>query len=285
MGNVIEITMNSSSNHLATIQPISCDNFIVLSTGEVKCFENHAENRTDNIRNLQKTFRNLSDLINANVYPSNVANCRFVTLTYAENMTDSERLYHDFTKFNKRFKYCMQKLNYRYEYIVVLEAQQRGAFHLHCIFIFNKKAPFLDNAELAKTWGLGFVNIRSLDQNVDNIGCYLTSYLTDMPVNENSELSSDVLGGDIKNLNGKRIVKGARLKMIPAGTRIYRCSRGIKKPIITFMPYGEALDYAKEQGFTKVGEFAAEIKDIDRDFKTQYTKETFKYYINPERNN
>lgn len=285
MGNVIEITMNSSSNHLATIQPISSDNFIVLSTGEVKCFENHAENRTDNIRNLQKTFRNLSDLINANVYPSNAANCRFITLTYAENMTDPERLYQDFTNFNKRFKYRMLKLNYRYEYIVVLEAQQRGAFHLHCIFIFNKKAPFLDNTELAKTWGLGFVDIRSLDQNVDNIGCYLTSYLTDMPVDENSELSSDVLGGDIKNLNGKRIVKGARLKMIPAGTRIYRCSRGIKKPIITFMPYGEALDYAKEQGFTKVGEFAAEIKDIDRDFKTQYTKETFKYYINPERNN
>lgn len=285
MGNVIEITMNSSSNHLATIQPISSDNFIVLSTGEVKCFENHAENRTDNLRNLQKTFRNLSDLINANVYPSNAANCRFITLTYAENMTDPERLYHDFTNFNKRFKYRMLKLNYRYEYIVVLEAQQRGAFHLHCIFIFNKKAPFLDNTELAKTWGLGFVDIRSLDQNVDNIGCYLTSYLTDMPVDENSELSSDVLGGDIKNLNGKRIVKGARLKMIPAGTRIYRCSRGIKKPIITFMPYGEALDYAKEQGFTKVGEFAAEIKDIDRDFKTQYTKETFKHYINPERNN
>ena len=283
MGNISEISLNSKVNHLPTIQPLSGENYVLLSTGEVKQFENHADNRTDNIRNLQKTFRELSDIINANVYPENVDNCRFITLTYAKNMNNPEQLYIDFSSFNKRFKRYINKMGYKYEYIVVLEAQQRGAFHLHCIYIFDKKAPFIENKALADLWGKGFVNIRSLNKNIDNIGRYLTSYLTDIPVDEKLELSPDVLGGDIKNLNGKRIVKGARLKMIPAGTRIYRCSRGIKKPEISFMPYGEAINLVKEQGFTKVNEYAAEISDIDREFTTQFIKETFKKHINKER--
>lgn len=283
MGNIKEISLNSRVNHLATIQPLSGKNYILLSTGEVKQFENHADNRTENIRNLQKTFHELADLINANVYPSNADNCRFITLTYAENMRIPEQLYHDFANFNKRFKRYMIKMEYKYEYIVVLEAQQRGAFHLHCIYIFDKRAPYIQNDVLAKIWGKGFVNVRSLNRSIDNIGRYLTAYLSDMLVDENSELSPDILGGEIKEMNGKRIVKGARLKMIPVGTRIYRYSRGIKKPIITFMPYGEAIKYVEEKGFTKVGEYAAEIRDIDRDFKTQHTKETFKQYINTDR--
>ena len=53
---------------------------------------------------------------------------------------------------------------------------------------------------------------------------YLTAYLTDLDLNE-----------DMERLTGKKvakaIVKGARLKLYPKGVRIYRCSRGIKRPI------------------------------------------------------
>lgn len=54
---------------------------------------------------------------------------------------------------------------------------------------------------------------------------YLTAYLTDLDISEDLE---KILG---KKVN-KAIIKGARLKLYPKGLRIYRCSRGIKRPTI-----------------------------------------------------
>ena len=42
----------------------------------------------------------LRDLLNTNI--ADPSHCRWVTLTYKENMTDPKRLYTDFDKFNKR---------------------------------------------------------------------------------------------------------------------------------------------------------------------------------------
>lgn len=284
MGNIQEISITDSRNHGATIIPLSKDNFIVVSTGEVKQVHHHALDRTENLRNLEKTMHNLSDLINANITPDNVERCRFLTFTYRENMQNSEQLYNDFKNFNKRFKRYIAKQDYYYEYIVTVEAQERGAFHLHGIFIFNKKAPFIENKTLADMWGLGFVSIKSIDKNIDNIGKYLTAYLTDLPVKENTSILSKIAGGEVKEIldNGKskKIIKGARLKMLPVGIRIYRYSRGIKKPIVSKLTYGDAIDYVTKQGFTKVNEYAVEISDAERDFKSKYVKQTFKKHIN-----
>ena len=280
MGNIQEIAISDSHNSEATLKPISKDKYILYSTGEVKRFEHHALDRTENIRNLQKTMHCLSDLINANVYPENVECCRFITFTYSENMQDSEQLYIDFRNFNKRFKRYMEKLGHHYEYIITIEAQERGAFHLHGIFIFSKKAPFIENKMLADIWGLGFVSIKALDKNIDNIGKYLTSYLTDLPIDNFSNITPDLMGGGIKEISNKRIIKGARLKLLPVGIRIYRYSRGIKKPKIKSISYGEALKELSDSGFSKVNEYAIEIKDIERDFTSKYITQTFKKNIN-----
>ena len=263
--------------------PISKHEYVLLSTGEVKCFENHAEDRTENIRNLEKTMRRLSDLINANISPENVECCRFITLTYKENMSASERLYRDFLNFNKRFKRHMEQIGYSYEYIVSVEAQGRGAFHLHCIFVFTKKAPYIENAVLAKIWGLGFVSVKAVNENIDDIGKYLTAYLTDLPADD-VDFSVELAGGQVKEVDAegksKRIIKGARLKLIPAGMRIYRYSKGIRKPVVKKMAYGEALQELSDDGYSKVGEYALEIQDVERDFKTWYIKQTYKKHIN-----
>lgn len=289
MGNIQEISVSDSRNTGATIIPLSKEKFVVVSTGEVKEISHHALDRTDNLRNLEKTMRNLSDLINANISNTNADYCRFVTFTYKDNMQNSDQLYNDYKNFNKRFKRFMNKQGFHYEYIITVEAQERGAFHLHGIFIFDKKAPFIENKTLADMWGLGFVSIKSIDKNVDNIGKYLTAYLTDLPVNENTSISSEFVGGEIKEINdkgkNKKIIKGARLKMLPVGIRIYRYSRGIKKPKICTLPYGEAIEHISKQGFTKVNEYAVEISDTERDFKSRYVKQTFKKHINKSKEN
>ena len=287
MGNIKEIAVSDRMNTGATIQPISKDEYVLLSTGEIKQVVHHAEDRTENLRNLEKTMHSLSDLINANISPENAECCRFITFTYRENMTDAERLYTDFKNFNKRFKRSMEKAGHRYEYIITVEAQARGAFHLHGIFIFSKKAPFIDSSELSEMWGNGFVSVKAMGKNIDDIGRYLTSYLTDLPVDDDTP--SDALGGSIKEIEAdgksKRIIKGARLKLLPVGIRIYRYSRGIKKPMVEQMTYGEAAERLRSDGYKKVSEYAVEITDIERDFKTKYVKQTFKKHINKDGEN
>lgn len=286
MGNIKEILISDRSNSSPTIFPISKDEFVVVSTGEVKKVEHHAVDRTENIRNLEKTMRALSDLINANISQENLDNCRFITLTYKENMKDPDKLYNDFRNFNKRFKRYINRSGYHYEYIVTLEAQNRGSFHLHGIYIFDSKAPYIENKVLAKMWGLGFVSIKALDKNVDNIGKYLTAYLTDLPIDEDTELLPEIVGNIKESKVGdknKRIIKGARLKMLPVGIRIYRYSKGINKPVITKLTYNDATDFLSKQGFTKVNEFALEITDTQRDFKSNFIKQTYKKHINTER--
>lgn len=284
MGNIQEIIITDSFNRNATVIPLSKDDFVVVSTGEVRKVEHHASDRTENLRNLEKSMRALSDLINANISPENAHCCRFITLTYKDNMQNTEQLYNNFRNFNKRFKRFMTKQDYHYEYIVTVEAQRRGSLHLHCLLIFDSKAPFIDNATLAEIWGLGFVSIKSIDKNVDNIGKYLTAYLTDLPIDNDTDITSDMVGGEIKEIEtegqSKRVIKGARLKLLPAGMRIYRYSRGIKKPVLTDTTYEEAVDSLSDNGYTKVAEYAVEISDTDRNFKNRYIKETYKKFIN-----
>lgn len=176
MGNVIEITYLQHKNNGATIKKIDNDNYVVLSTGELKQ-ANHISSRADNKAQVSQSLKRLRDYINVNVIDVN--KCKWITLTYKENMTDTKRLYKDFEKFIKRFKYKYGHI----EYIVACEPQGRGAWHLHCIIIFDNTAPFIPNNEIAKLWQQGFTKTTKLD-NIDNIGAYLTAYLGDMEYEE-----------------------------------------------------------------------------------------------------
>lgn len=287
MGNVSEISISDRLNRGATILPISGEAFIVLSTGEVKEFAAHADNRTENRRNLEKTMRHLSDLINANVTPENIACCRFITLTYRENQRNPQQLYSDYKRYNQKFKRYLKKLNLQYEYIFVLEAQARGAFHAHCIFIFQSVPPFLDPSIIADMWGQGYVSVKALNGNADDIGRYLTAYLSDLPVENNPSIETLDGSSTVKEVEvdgkKKRLLQGARLALIPAGTRIFRYSRGIRKPVIIQAPYAEALEHLADMGFTKFYESAFELADPESDFKSTCVKQVFKRYINPKK--
>lgn len=223
-GHVIEVKQMTHRNCKQNIKLIpNTDTYEVCSTGEIKQKVTH-EKRVDDISRLRKTFSDLRDKINTNV--DDVSCCRWVTLTYAENMTDTKKLYKDFDKFIKRFRYYCNKNNYGdVEYINAIEPQGRGAWHCHLLFIFEGKAPYISNADLKDLWSHGFVKIKKLD-DVDNVGAYLTSYLTDLELDNSVVINDD----SIKNVNGKKIKKGARLNMYPSNMRVWRSSRGLKNP-------------------------------------------------------
>lgn len=272
MGNIIEIMYAQHRNFFCPIQKMDSEHYVDKRTGEVKKFA-HIGSRVDDKNSVRVSLGKLRDLINANVI--NPEYCLWITLTYAENMTDPKRLYDDFRKFIQRLKYKIKS----FEYIVAMEPQGRGAWHAHMIMIFDKKAPYIPNAEMQKIWGFGFVSVKSLE-NVDNIGAYLTAYLGDMELEEYQNAGLALKDGmSVKFLDDtatgtpKAIIKGARLQFYPPNFNLYRCSRGIKKPEKYYTTEKEAEK--KVSGATLTFECTVEISDTETDFNNRFNYRQF----------
>lgn len=277
MGNIIELMHTERKNHQILIKKISDTEYIDLRTGEIKqC--NQIENRSQNKDSIRQSLGRLRDLLNTNI--TDPSHCRWVTLTYVENMTDPKRLMKDFEKFNKRMKYALSKEGYSYEYIVAMEPQGRGAWHAHLVMIFEGQAPYIKNDSkdpkeftMEKMWGQGFTKTKKLE-DVDNVGAYLTAYLGDMELDEYRNLSdedkkgmtfSEIREVEIKVSNEKKsIIKGGRLHMYPPKFNLYRASRGIKKPVVSYETEKEAQK--KVSAATLTFEKTIELSDTDSQF-------------------
>lgn len=274
MGNVVEITYLQHKNNGATIKKINNDEYMVVASGEIKQAQ-HIESRADDKAQVSQSLKRLRDYINTNVVDVN--KCKWITLTYKENMTDTKRLYKDFEKFIKRFRYKYGHI----EYIVACEPQGRGAWHMHCIIIFDDIAPFIPNNEIANLWKQGFTKTTKLD-NIDNIGAYLTAYLGDMEYEEfiNCGASYKFLNlkevdhiENIKLNKPKKFVKGGRLHMYPPNFNLYRISRGIKKPIKEYMSYKKAKEKVGSGKPTYTSTIC--LTDIDNNFSNIISYESY----------
>lgn len=255
------------NSFMASRPGLSSDDF-VFQDGYGYLINNYrpTENRSQSPNEIRKTFKRLRSIINTNVLDPR--KCKFITLTYKQNMTDSERLRHDLSLFIKRFKYfisCLKNnkgndLGLTFEYISVLEPQSRGAWHAHIIFIFNKQVRYINNDDVARIWSHGFTTTRRVD-NCDNIGAYLTAYLADIEVSDSdTDKSIDFIktqqsnivikecsvpdydsSGSPKGKTKKKFIKGGRLYLYPKGFHLYRCSKGIKRPEVVYHTYKEVL--------------------------------------------
>lgn len=269
MKHIVEIlSLSSEPTSLLKYKKLNKYQYVEIETGEIFEYQLN-ENRGQNIAGLKETFKTMRNLINNNF--TGAANELFVTLSYAQNMTDTKKLYKDFDKFIKRFKYKYPDI----DYISIVEPQGRGAWHCHVLMRFNSlETVFIKNNEvLAPMWGHGFTKIKSL-KSVDNIGAYLNAYLSDIEVcdenmyeimdaisdsnplfveledgqkydiNKENRVSLKVVEREVVGEDGKKIkkqfVKGARLHMYPSGMNLYRCSRGITKPTTEKMSYKDA---------------------------------------------
>lgn len=218
-GNVVEITEMEHRNRKCYARKIDADHW-VDPNGEVHEYEHSGVSRVDNAQELRATFRRIRALVNTNC--TDPERIRWITLTYAENMTDTKRLYKDFDRFWRKYKRRWGKA----EYISVVEPQARGAWHVHLIAIYDQVAPYVPNHELAECWGQGFVQVKSVT-DCDNLGAYLSAYLGDVVVGDDEVCTCEKRCSDGTT---KRILKGGRLHMYPKGMNIYRHSRGIQQP-------------------------------------------------------
>ena len=140
---------------------------------------------------LSRARKDLRRIVNSNIEE----NSKFLTLTFAENITNVKSANYEFNKFIKRLNY---NLEYKVAYSAVVEFQKRGAVHYHVI-LYNVPQK-LDMSLLTAMWGNGYIKLNKID-NVDNVGSYICKYMTKCE--------------DEEKLRGKKL---------------YFNSRGLKKP-------------------------------------------------------
>lgn len=267
---VIEIQYMEKMNHEAKIKKLDKDTYLVVDTGEVKEF-NHIETRDQSHNSLRQTFKKVRYLINNNF--EGKRNELHVTLTYKENMTDTERLYKDFDGFMKKLRYKYKKTS-TIDYISVVEPHGRGAWHCHVLLRFNDlERIFIPNkvnrntgisidAPLRDMWGQGNVTIKALN-GVDNIGAYLSAYLADIELNDDTPDKALTEGANIKVVEGKKYIKGGRLHMYPAGMNLYRKSKGILYPQRERMTYEKAQKKCGSQQPHYIKTYKVETDDFE----------------------
>ena len=237
MNHLTEIQYMEKMNTRANIKKLNSDEYVHLDTGEIKKFQK-TENRSQSYNSLRQTFKKIRYLINNNF--TGEKNELFLTLTYAENMTDPKKLYDDVRKFIMRLKYRFKDAT-TIDYINVVEPQQRGAWHCHVLLRFNDlQNIFVPNQEMADLWGHGFVTIKSM-KNIDNIGAYLSAYLSDIELTDKTLLTAVEEKREVvsKTIEGKekKFIKGGRLHLYPTGMNLYRKSKGIVFPERKRMKY------------------------------------------------
>lgn len=243
LGNILRVINIKNSNVECPIIKLPNNEHINKKTGEVKKNKKPIENRSQGEIALKRTRREIRDIITTNCSGDKMKRCMFITLTYKDVMRDTKKLDNDLNIFIKKFRYHYGKDT---QYIMLPAPQlkrKEWSWHIHCIFIFKKKAPFIDNKEIQDLWGHGITNSQyKLYGNIDNLGAYFIAHLRDMPLDEVIELGLPYDEKDVKEIkfdyqNGKKldkplkIVKGIRTKYYPPKFKILRKSRGLDKPI------------------------------------------------------
>lgn len=210
-GKVYEVQKSSnvgSRKKKGSIRKISNNQYVVIATGVVKEFKRKETKNEDSVRSIRRALGKCRDIINTNLIDEDKAIS--LTLTYAEIENDVKQVGKDFTAFIRRLRNKVGDC----EYIYVLELQKRGSWHIHAILIFDTKAPFIACEEIESMWGKGIVDV----QNTKN-AMALSLYLT-----------SDVR----KDKSGDTKIKGVTVNNYEKGMKVYRCSRGLKKPVVSY---------------------------------------------------
>jgi len=93
---------------------------------------------------------------------------KFLTLTFAENLTDLKSCNEKFKAFIRKLKMIKDNL----KYLVVPEFQKRGAVHYHALLNLD----YIDQKQLANLWGHGFIKIKNIKDGI-NMGLYVSKYI------------------------------------------------------------------------------------------------------------
>ena len=142
-GNTREVQFSAGVNRMCPIQNISKDKYLDRETGEIK-ERKKSENRYQSPKSVRKSINKLMDLIRCNT--TETSNCKWLTLTYADAMTDHEKVYKDGKMFLRRLqRYLNNQTDLsdgqkKFKRITVAEPQGEkhdNSWHLHILLILK----------------------------------------------------------------------------------------------------------------------------------------------------
>ena len=105
-GTIREVQFSAGVNKSCAIQNISKDTYLDKATGEIKK-RKHNANRYQSPKSVRKSINRLVDLIRCNA--THTAYCKWITLTYADTMTDGKRVYDDGKMFLRKLQRFLDK--------------------------------------------------------------------------------------------------------------------------------------------------------------------------------
>lgn len=108
---------------------------------------NHADNRSGSPQSVKRSINFGKQMIYTNINDSTLNCCMGLTLTYKENIQDINQLRNDFKNFFRRFQKHFEGI---WNYIAIIEYQNRKAIHLHVIMFRDKPIYFIDYIEIHK---------------------------------------------------------------------------------------------------------------------------------------
>lgn len=124
---------------------------------------------SDRKNNQHKARNNLRRLITANFDSGS----KFITLTFADDITDVKQANNHYKKFIMRMRYRFG--NFKYATVVQFQDKNRdGVVHFHMM----SDLDYIPQKELEEIWGHGFVGINKID-HVDNVGAYMIRYMSE----------------------------------------------------------------------------------------------------------
>jgi len=116
------------------------------------------------IDNIYRSKSNLKRLIYSNPDLN-----KFLTLTFADHITDLSNASYFLRLFLKKLKYRFPFI----KYVIVPEFTKNNRVHYHILI----NLPYIKSNELADIWGQGFIKLKKV-YNTDLSAIYLTKYLS-----------------------------------------------------------------------------------------------------------
>lgn len=244
-GNSREVQFSAGVNRRCPIQNISKDKYLDRETGEIK-ERKKSENRYQSPKSVRKSINKLMDLIRCNA--TETSYCKWLTLTYANAMTDNKKVYEDGKMFLRRLqRYLNNQTDLsdgqkKFKRITVAEPQGEkhyNSWHLHILLIFEDIAPFIINDTITELWGHGMTDTHKV-YDADGLALYFKVYLSDVEYIEGDE-DYDVID-KVVNGESKQFIKGGRLKYYPTGMPLFSASRGMSRPMVEKISHKEAME-------------------------------------------
>lgn len=191
---------------------VSCSPSVPKTEGEKEI--DKQENKK---RSLYRSLKKVHGIVRSN-HGQYGQYSKFITLTFADNVTDFEVANKEFNNFVDRLNYHVYGYKCRkLVYLGVREPQERGAIHYHVIF-FN--LPYLKKEVLDNLWREGSNNISAINNSLEGVGdvaSYVTKYMS-------------------KSFYGEIEKKGSKKKSfyfdfeVWGNKKAYFTSRNIKRP-------------------------------------------------------